>query len=67
MSESIQTSVEKRLSIVRDTELLHSFVRINVGDEDDFIEEDQIEDDNSNQLQQKKPEGKSFTSASAVT
>lgn len=58
MSESIQTSVEKRLSIIRETELLHSFVRVNVGDEDEFNEEDQVEVEGSNHNQQKKTEGK---------
>lgn len=58
--ESIQTIAEKRLSITRETELLQSFVRINVKEFDISKEENEMEDELMNQLQLKKIEGKYF-------
>lgn len=52
----IQTIADKRLSITRETELLHSFVRINVKDGDGFNEENEADFELSNQ--RKKSEGK---------
>lgn len=56
--ESIQTIADRRLSIARETELLHSFVRINLDDDNEFKEEDEIEEEAATQQQQKKTEGK---------
>lgn len=53
----MQTIAEKHLSITRETELLHSFVRINVNDNDAAIEEDEADEETRKQLQQKKIEG----------
>lgn len=55
--ESIQTIAEQRLSITRDTELLQSFVRVNIKETD--ISNDDLEqrDDFGIPSQQKKIEG----------
>lgn len=56
-SESIQQIVVQRLSISRETELLHSFVRINI---DNDAPHEGTETDEDNSLHQKKSEGKPF-------